>query len=198
MENTKDYIGVLLEYLNGIKPMSEALEQTLIDSFQMQEIEKGSVLLKEHDTCNHLWFLAKGLLRSYHFIGTKEITSRLMFTNHIVISAGSFFTQTAATETIEALASSTVLTLHFNSLQKIYEQFPEFNYQGRKITEHYFYQQEQRLYMLRQKNALEKYKYFLSHYEKFLKEIPQKHIASFLSISPETLSRTRNKFRKNN
>ena len=46
MEDPKEYIGVLLEYLNGIKLMPEALEQTLIDSFQMQEIEKGSVLLK--------------------------------------------------------------------------------------------------------------------------------------------------------
>lgn len=196
MESTEYHIPVLLKYLDDIKPMSQELRSLLIKSFETQQIGKGELLLKENDTCNHLWFLADGLLRSYHFIGDKEITSRIMFTNHIVISAGSFFTQTPATETIEALTNSIVLTIHFDSLKKIYDQFPEFNYQGRIVTEHYFYQQEQRLYMLRQKNALAKYQFFLSHYEKYMAEIPQKYIASFLSINPETLSRTRNQIRK--
>ena len=109
--------------------------------------------MREKEICNDLWFLAEGLLRSYHYIGEKEITSRIMFTNHIVISAGSFFTQTPATETIEALENTVLLTINFERLTKIYEEFPEFNFHGRIITEHYFYKQEQRLYMLRQKKC---------------------------------------------
>lgn len=195
MENIEFYIPVLIEYLNSIKQMPPELQSALTSSFKIEKITKGELLLKEPDTCKQLWFLADGLLRSYHFIGDKEITSRLMFTNHIVISAGSFFTQTPATETIEALSDCIVLSLSFESLQKVYQQFPEFNYHGRMITEYYFYKQEQRLYLLRQKNAIDKYKYFLSNYEEYLTLIPQKYLASFLSINPETLSRVRNKMR---
>lgn len=183
--------------LKEIKPLSNELRDLLIRNFQEQQIKKGTILLHEGDVCKNLWFLGDGLLRSYHNIGNKEITSRIMFTGHIVISPGSFFTQTSATESIEALADCTLATLSFSSLQDIYSKFPEFNYHTRLITELYFFKQEQRLYMLRKHNAAAKYKYFLENYANYLKDIPQKYIASFLNIAPETLSRTRSKLRKN-
>ena len=195
MQN-KSSLFSLSQLLNEIKPLSTELEVALLKNFQEREIKKGTILLHEGDICKQLWFLENGLLRSYHDIGDKEATSRIMFTGHIVISAGSFFTQTPALESIEALTDCTLATLSFLSLQEIYKKFPEFNYHTRLITEQYFYKQELRLYMLRKHDAVAKYSYFLENYSTYLKDIPQKYIASFLSIAPETLSRTRSKLRK--
>jgi len=189
-------LSPLLQLLNEIKPLSKEINDVLTDSFHDENIKKGTILLQEGDVCDKLWFLADGLLRSYHNIGNKEVTSRIMFRNHIVISPGSFFTQTPATESIQALVDSTVVTLTFADLQAIYLKFPEFNYHTRLITEQYFYKQEQRLYMLRKHDASAKYNYFLENYADYLKAIPQKYIASFLNIAPETLSRTRSKLSK--
>jgi CRP/FNR family transcriptional regulator, anaerobic regulatory protein len=186
----------LLNLLNSIQPLGEDLQTLLTESFIEEKTTKNTILLHEGAVCKNLWFLADGVLRSYHIIGDKEITSRIMFTNHIVISPGSFFTQTAATESIEAIADCTVLKLSFVQLQLIYKQFPLFNYHTRLITEQYFYNQEQRLYMLRKHDALAKYLYFLENYSSYMHHIPQKHIASFLNITPETLSRTRSKLSK--
>ncbi len=196
MQNKASLLSPLLKLLTGIKPLGKELHDALLNNFHEQQINEGTILLHEGDVCNKLWFLADGLLRSYHNIGNREITSRIMFKNHIVISPGSFFTQTPATESIEALADSTLVTLSFAGLQDIYKKFPEFNYHTRIITEQYFYKQEQRLYMLRKKEATAKYKYFLENYSDYLKDIPQKYIASFLNIAPETLSRTRSKLSK--
>ena len=196
MQNKPLLLSPLLQLLNEIKPLSKKLELDLVRSFHDQQIKKGSILLHEGDVCKKLWFLADGLLRSYHNIGNKEITSRIMFRNHIVISQWSFFTQTPATESIEALSECTVVTLLFDDLQDIYVKHPEFNYHTRIITEQYFYKQEQRLYMLRKRETTAKYKYFLEHYSNYLTEIPQKYIASFLNVAPETLSRTRSKLSK--
>ena len=182
--------------LKDLRPFSKEIHDALVKNFHDQKIKKGSILLHEGEVCNKLWFLADGLLRSYHMIGHKEVTSRIMFRNHIVISPGSFFMQTPATESIEALADCTVAALSFSALQDIYKKFPEFNYHTRIITEQYFYKQEQRLYMLRRRDAEAKYKFFLEHYSDYLKDIPQKYIASFLNIAPETLSRTRSKLSK--
>ncbi len=194
-ENTA-LLAPLFTLLNEIKPMCTELREAIMNSFEYVEIKKGDVLLAEGHICTNLWFLVNGLLRSFHEMGEKEITSRIMFTNHIVISPGSFFTQTPATESIEALCNSEVATIPFRSLQKIYESFPEFNLHTRIITEQYFYKQEQRLYMLRKHGAKEKYNFFLDNYADYLKDIPQKYIASFLNIAPETLSRTRSKLSK--
>ena len=196
MQNNQTLLGSLVLLLNGIQPISKELQSALIGSFKTEEVKKGKILLHEKDICKNLWFLCDGLLRSYHNIGDKEITSRIMYTGHIVISPGSFFTQTPATESIETLADCVLAKLSFNNLQDIYKKFPEFNYHTRLITEQYFYKQEQRLYMLRKHDASAKYNFFLENYADYLKDIPQKYIASFLNIAPETLSRTRSKLRK--
>ena len=94
MEETAALLNPLFHYLETIKPVSDALKAALVKSFKPVFYKKGAMLLHEGNVCKTLWFLADGLLRSYHNIGEKEITSRIMFTDHIVISAGSFFTQT--------------------------------------------------------------------------------------------------------
>ena len=185
-------LSPLLQLLNKIQPIETELENHLISSFEPKLVKKGEVLLREGEVCKNLWFLANGLLRSYHIIGRKETTSRIMFTNHIVIAPGSFFTQTPATESIQALSNSMLLTLSFERLQTMYSQYPLFNYHTRLITEDYFFKQEQRLYMLRKHSAADKYKYFETHYGSYLKDIPQKHVASFLNIARETYNRIRN------
>ena len=183
----------LFKLLNDLRPIDVDLEELLTSSFKIEKVGKGVVVLKEGEVCRNLWFLADGLMRSFHKIGEEEVTSRIMFTNHIVISAGSFFKQTDATESIETVADCTLLTLPFTGLQKVYAQHPLFNYHTRLITEDYFFKQEQRLYMLRKPNAEDKYSYFLEHYSNYLQAIPLKHIASFLNIARETLSRLRNR-----
>lgn len=185
-------LAPLLKVLFTIGPIEVDLQKLLTESFEVYKIKKGELLLKEGEVCTNLWFLADGLLRSFHNIGDKEFTSRIMFTNHIVISAGSFFKQTPAPESIEALSNCTLLKLPFIKLQAIYKQYPSFNYHTRLITEDYFYKQEQRLYMLRKPSAEEKYEYFMEHYSEYLGSIPIKHIASFLNIARETFSRLRN------
>lgn len=196
MQNNQILLDALIQLLNGIQIIDKELEFALLEQFKIEEVKKGNVLLHEKDICKNLWFLCDGLLRSYHNIGDKEVTSRIMYTGHIVISPGSFFTQTPATESIETLADCVLAKLSFNDLQEIYKKYPEFNYHTRLITEQYFYKQEQRLYMLRKHDAAAKYNFFLENYADYLKDIPQKYIASFLNIAPETLSRTRSKLGK--
>ncbi len=198
MKEKAELLAPLIQLIKDIKPISHALEEALINGFEIHKKEKNEILLAEGNICKNCWFLINGLLRSYHNIGEKEITSRIMFTNHIVIAPGSFFTQTPATESIQALADCEVATISFTMLQNIYTSFPEFNLHTRIITEQYFYKTEQRLYMLRKHDAGAKYEYFLENYETYLKNIPQKYIASFLNIAPETLSRVRNKLIKLN
>ncbi len=193
MLDKETLIAPLLQMLHGFKPMSKMLEEELIKIFTAEKIEKEKLILKEGDVCKSLCVLADGILRMFHNIGDKEITSRIMLKGHMAMSPGSFFTQTKSIESIEAITESTVLRITFDQLQYIYEKFPEFNYHTRQIIEMYFYNQEQRLYMLRQQDAMAKYIYFIEHYENIMQHIPQKYIASYLHITPETLSRTRKK-----
>jgi len=197
-ENKTELLEPLFFRLNSLQPLSTIVIDELTRNFKIKQIPKGEILLHEGNVCNKLWFLIKGVLRYYHFITENEITSRIVFDTHIVISPGSFFGQTASTETIEALQPSIIAELTFEDLQSIYKKFPEFNFHGRKITEQYFINSEQRLYLLRKHNAADKYLYFLENFPGIINKIPHKYIASFLGISPETLSRVRHSLSEKN
>jgi CRP/FNR family transcriptional regulator, anaerobic regulatory protein len=196
LQDKTTILAPLFAMLNEIKPISEDLQKALGDSFTIQEVKKETILLHEGSVCKNCWFLAEGLMRSYHNIDDKDITARIMFTTNIVISPGSFFRQIPAIESIETLSDCIVGVLSFVDLQKLYAAFPEFNYHVRLITELYFYKQEQFLYMLRKHDAIAKYEYFVENFGTILKDIPQKYIATFLNIAPETLSRVRAKMGK--
>ncbi len=191
--NKETLLTPLFKMLDNIAVLEHDIKTDLTNAFTIKTVKAQKHILKQGQVCTHLCFMTEGILRTYHNIEQKEITARFTFANNIVVSAGSFFMQTPATESIQAIEDCTFLEIPFIALQKIYKKYPLFNYHTRLITENYFYQQEQRLFMLRHKSAKAKFEYFNTHFPHYFKDIPIKYIASFLGISAETLSRIRNK-----
>jgi CRP/FNR family transcriptional regulator, anaerobic regulatory protein len=184
----------LLE-LETIHPVEAAIREWLVQNLSVLHIEKDSIILSEGEICKCLWVVLKGVIRAFHYVGETEVMSRLMKPHHIIISVESFYTQTPAFESLQAVQPAVLACLHYQQLDALYQQFPSFNYTGRRLTEHYLFLTERRLYLLRKQKAIDKYKFFLEEYPGLINEIPLKYIASFLGINGETLSRVRNKIR---
>lgn len=181
--------------LEQIQLLPADLRAWLFASFSIVQPEKDSLILSEGEVCKYIWVVLRGVVRSFHYVGETEVTSRIMRPHHIIISVEGFYTQTQASESLQALQPSILACLHYQQLETLYQQFPYFNYTGRKLTEHYLFLTERRLYLLRKQKAMGKYKFFLEEYPGLINEIPLKYIASFLGINQETLSRVRNKIR---
>ena len=81
----------------------------------------------------------------------------------------------------------------YQDLQWLYQQYPEFNFVGRVLTERYYVRGEARAIALRRQTALERYETLLETNPQLLHRAHLKHIASFLGMAPETLSRLRSK-----
>ena len=97
---------------------------------------------------------------------------------------------------IEAIEETTLASIDYAEIQQLYVDFPEFNIIGRKQAEFGFYLAEQRTQILRKHTAEEKYKFFLNNHPTLLQRVPLKHIATYLGMNEETLSRVRTKFHK--
>lgn len=186
----------LLDMLNNMQPMEQALQTSLHNSFEIIEVPKKTIILHEGKVCTKVWYIVKGLLRSYCLVGDKENTTRIMHSNYLALAPGSYFTQTPSTESIETISPCTLAAITYPSMQQLLAAYPQFNYHNRLLTEQYFYKLEQRLYMLRQQDAAAKYAFFLANYTTYATYIPQKYIASFLHITAETLSRVRAQYKK--
>jgi CRP/FNR family transcriptional regulator, anaerobic regulatory protein len=187
---------LLIERLNALNPMSEELSERIRSVTKIIEYPAGSFILKEGQICTRACMIASGLARSYYLNDGKEITSRFMDEGFIITSWISYYTQKPGNEFIQAVEDAVLLCVDYSEIQKIYKQYPEFNIIGRKQTEFAFYQAELRTQMLRKHTAEEKYKFFLDNHPSLLQRVPLKHIATYLGMNEETLSRVRSRFHK--
>ncbi len=181
----------LLSLLNNIHPLSPALHQYLSQKLKTTTIAKKQFLLQAGQISRHIYFIKKGLLRCYYFQNDLEVCSKFLKEGDIIVSASSFFLQKESFESIQALENAVLWSICYDELQYIYKNFPEFNVIARVLSIKSYLLSEQRLNFIRMKNAADRYTSMLEFFPELVLRVPSKYLASYLSISVETLSRIR-------
>ena len=170
------------------KPDLEIITSKFIrNSFKQKEY-----MLRERQVSTHLHFIETGLVRVFHLKDGKETTTYLSCDNGFVSSYSSFINQTRSEENIQCLESTETLSISFNDMQELYKTIPQWEKVGRILAEQNFLCLADRLLKLQSVSAKEKYLEFLkTSPDKIVQRTPLIHIASFLGIAPESLSRIR-------
>ncbi|WNJ17031.1 Crp/Fnr family transcriptional regulator [Pontibacter sp. G13] len=156
-------------------------------------LEKGAYFLEAGDISNRMAFLFSGLLRVFERVEDREFTSyfNVFPRNPIVCGYTSFITQRAATESIQALEPCQLVAISHPDLHKLYRQFPIFQQLGRILMEQNYVASMKRIHSLQHASAKDRYLQLLTKYPDLMNRIPHHYIASYLGITPESLSRIR-------
>jgi CRP-like cAMP-binding protein len=181
----------LKNILLTIHPLEKEVLDEIAQCLQRIEINKKELLLKQKQVCQYIYFVEKGFLRSFYSEGENEVTTWFMKEHDFIISVKSFFDQQASNESIEAVEDCILYYISYEELMHLYEKFHSFTFVGLMLTQHYYKQSEDRLFNLRKKDAFDRYQYLLETYPEITLRCPLKHIASYLGITLETLSRIR-------
>lgn len=182
----------LFQVLSVIAPLGVALRRDLSQLLQNRNLPKKHLLLRQGQIAKRIYFIKQGFARAfYHDLDGREHTLWFMGAGDVMISVYSFFTQQTALENIELLEDSVLQSVTYEELQDLYADHQIFNYHGRKLTELYYIKSEERAIMLRCKKPAERYGLLLKTYPQIFQHASQAQIASYLGISPETLSRLR-------
>ncbi|CAL1519144.1 Crp/Fnr family transcriptional regulator [Chitinophaga sp. MM2321] len=179
----------VLEMISQIIPVTEAFVVDFTSRLQYRSLTKNAILLRQGTICNHMHFVIKGLLRSYYEVGFEDVTNWFLMENDLVISLLSFYRRQPSFETIEALEDCELISIHHDDLMELYGSHVEFNVIGRVLTTEYYCKSEENMLAMRKHNAAEKYKDLMERSPEIIKRVPNKYIASYLSMSEETLSR---------
>ncbi|WP_336515511.1 Crp/Fnr family transcriptional regulator [Pollutibacter soli] len=193
---TKDKkdISPLLATLNQLHPLSNEITNFLTDKISSRNFRKGAMLLKEGNVCESIYFIKRGAIRGFIKDGSRDITTWISAENEIVTSIAGLNQRAPSAENIQTVEFCETLMLSYSHLQELYQNYIEFNINGRKLLEMYYQDAENRAYVSRITGTEQKYRYFLKRYPHLVNRIPIKYIASFLGVTLETLSRTRKKF----
>lgn len=183
----------LIEHINQYCRLNPAATAALTDALHRKELTKNSFLITEGKICDQIYFVEQGCLRGYYNHDGKEISYWFAFENDFVTSFYSFISRQPCVENIQALESCTLWAVSWRDLQKLYDRHPDIERLGRLMNERYYMRLEERFVRNHFKEARERYENLMAHAPHFLQRIPLGHIASYLGITQETLSRIRGK-----
>lgn len=185
----------LIDYCKTIYPISIELENALLEHAIYKEYKAGEMILKQGAIANYASFIVSGLVRSFYIKNDEEVTTKFLAEQSLITSIYSFYSRKFGQENIVALENTQLICVHYNAMQKMLNEFVEFNFIVRVITERYLFFSEIEIYNLRKQSAEERYRFFLKHYSPLLQRVSLTYISSYLNMSLETLSRMRGKIR---
>ena len=183
----------LLRYFRAIQPLSGALRDHLEDTLRQKDIDKKDFLLKTGQVCGNIYFVEKGLLRSFYLKEELEISSGFSKEGDICVSLESFLAQQYSQESIQALEDTAVWYLSFDDLQRIYRDFPEFNKISRVLLEKCLVQSKNWLTAMWMQKSADRYDWLVRQYPDLPLRVSAKQLASYLGVTESMISRIKSK-----
>jgi CRP-like cAMP-binding protein len=184
-------INSLLNSMQNVITLSPAEVGTVTSLFKEKTYKKGEFFLEEGRICKQVGFVAKGLLRYYINHDGEEKTYGFSQENNFVCNYESFLSQKPSSKIIQALEDSVLFVISHGDLQLFYTNVRNGERFGRIAIEAVFLQMLKDLSSFYTESPELRYERFLNNHSNLLQRISQYHIASFVGVKPQSLSRIR-------
>jgi len=184
-------INSLLNSIQNLITLSPKEIGTVKSLFKEKHYKKGDFFLEEGRICKHVGFVAKGLMRFYINHDGEEKTYGFSKENDYVCNYESFLPQKPSTKIIQALEDSLLFVISYDDLQILYRSVSEGERFGRIAIEAVFIQMLKDLSSFYTETPQLRYDRFLRNHPDLQQRISQYHIASFVGVKPQSLSRIR-------
>jgi CRP-like cAMP-binding protein len=179
----------LYDYIKQFAVLDRQEFELLAQMLEVKHYDKKTVVTNIGETENYLYFVSSGLVRKYFIHGKKEINTQLAAENELICSSVSFLSRKPSSYIIETLEPSLLLRLSFDNMEKIYQMGPRMNRLGRLIIIDWLVQKEAWEHDRIKQNPRERFVNFVRQNAVLVQRVPQKHLASYLNMKPETYSR---------
>lgn len=183
-------IDILFRHIQDKVTLSEADKAAISTFFIPKKLRKRQYLLQDGDTCKHLAFVAKGLLRTYNVdLKGDEHMSVFGWEGWWLSDFNSFLSGEPAIFNIDAIEDSELLLISRKDYDALTLEVPVMDRYFRILYQNSIVTKERRLMSSITHSAEEQYVQLIESNPKMIERIPQNLIASYLGIAPETLSR---------
>ena len=183
----------LKKYCQQTVPFSDT-ELGLIETFfEEKTLKKKEFLLQDGKVCNFIAFIENGAIRHFHIKDGVEKTCDISFDNTWVTDFQSFIYSTNGKMNLQAMEDSCVFLIRKENLYKLYNECPKYETFGRLMAEQVAQRATEIAMSLSSDKPEERFQHLIKTQPDLFQRVPQKYIANFLGISPESLSRIRNR-----
>jgi CRP-like cAMP-binding protein len=190
-------ITSLLDNIQNLITLDQREKDFITSLFKEKRYKKGDLFLAEGQICKYVGFITKGLMRYYINHDGEEKTYSFSQENQYVCNYESFIPQNPSLKVIQALEDTAVLVISHTDLQLLYSNVRKGERFGRIAIEGVFLQLLQDINSLYTETPELRYETFLKNHSDLQQRISQYHIASYVGVKPQSLSRIRKRIFSN-
>lgn len=181
---------LLHHYFQQKTGIDEPTFTTFSHYFKLKKVKKNAFLLMEGDICRFNFFVNKGCIRIFTTNEQmQELTRYFAFEGKFGTAMTSLIEQTPSFESIQAVEKSELLMITRQDFYHLVDTVPAVNLVYRDILEMAYITSQKRIYDLQGQSALERLKWLMAYQPNILTRLSSKVIASYLGVTPYTLSR---------
>lgn len=182
----------LPDFLSTIVAFPPEELDDIVSHFEKETVEKNQTLVREGQVCSKLYFIEKGVGRSYYLKNDgKEITQWFFTEGKFMSSIESFFQQNPSLYYLEVLEDSVVHSISRQKIDLLFSRYQNMEKFGRLLSTEMLTKVVNKLSAIQFQTARERYDYMLTEFPDISHRVPLGHIASYLGMTQETLSRIR-------
>ncbi|MEZ4772484.1 MAG: Crp/Fnr family transcriptional regulator [Bacteroidia bacterium] len=184
-------LETLLAFVSKFPQFSDEEVKLIVENLVVEEYKKGTILLKEGEVSTQCYFILKGCIRQYFQMEDDEKTTAFFTEEQAVVSFASYSAQIPANHYFACVEDCTVIVGDFEKEKEMYQKFPQLQALTRTMMEQDFGRTQENFATFITSSPEERYRHLLEKRPELLHRVPLHQIASYLGITPESLSRIR-------
>jgi CRP-like cAMP-binding protein len=181
----------LLNHFIRFSPLSSEEVEAIDETMHSKHYDKGTILLKEAQISSDTYFILEGIVRQFYLIDGVEKTSDFFSDEQWVISLNHINPNNPSPYYLECCTDCSLLVGNSQKGEGLYKRFPNLETISRKLMEKVFTEQQQKIEAFTINTPTIRYQNLLKSRPDLFQRIPQYQIASYIGVTPESLSRIR-------
>lgn len=188
-------VAILQKYIDQFIDLPAEELEALINSIEVRQVDKKVRLTDIGESEKYLYFVIKGLARKFFLKGKEEIITQIAKEGELISSSVSYFSGMPSTYVIETIEPTTFYSLAHDRAEQLYIRYPKLERLSRLIITELFLQKEMWELERIRYSTKERFLRFMNENPELFQRVPQKYLASYLNIKPETFSRLKHLLR---
>jgi CRP-like cAMP-binding protein len=189
-------LDILRQFVSGYVTLTPEDFSLLAEKIRVRSFEKRELLLRPGEVEQYMNFVIQGLCRMYFYKGRSEVILNLAKEKELISASSSFLSGAPSNYYIETLEPTTLLSITRDDLEKVYRQNSRIERLGREMITHFVLEKEEWEHACMRLDTRERFLQFVERNPELVQRVPQKYLASYLNMKPETFSRLKHLLKK--